>query len=104
MGVPTPNVGQVECVLLLLALGGVRGEIIKPYGEWLCNYCAMGETVDIGVSKILCHSKFNKANSKLGKAQVGTTPTWKLWSKIASHAIIMLLICLVGTSASAQKN
>ena len=47
MGVPTPNVGQVECVLLLLALGGARGEIIKPYGEWLCNYCAMGEIVEI---------------------------------------------------------
>ena len=23
------------------------GEIIKPYGEWLCNYCAMGEFVQL---------------------------------------------------------
>ena len=44
MALPTPKLGLVECLILLLTQGCVRGEIIKPYGEWLCNFCAMGET------------------------------------------------------------
>ena len=31
---------MVSC---LFVAGTVRSEIIKPWREWLCNYCAMGE-------------------------------------------------------------
>ena len=32
-------------MLSCLALAGeARSEIIKPWKEWLCNYCAMGES------------------------------------------------------------
>jgi hypothetical protein len=24
-------------------ISAASAEIIKPFGEWLCNYCAMGE-------------------------------------------------------------
>ena len=30
-------------LLLLLIIVQVKGPIIKPYGQWLCNYCSMGE-------------------------------------------------------------
>ena len=26
-----------------VAVSAASAEIIKPFGEWLCNYCAMGE-------------------------------------------------------------
>ena len=30
-------------LILLVTIVQVKGPIIKPYGEWLCNYCAMGK-------------------------------------------------------------
>ena len=30
-------------VIMLIIVDLSAAEIIKPYGEWLCNYCAMGE-------------------------------------------------------------
>lgn len=30
-------------LILLSLLATARSEIIKPWKEWLCNYCAMGE-------------------------------------------------------------
>ena len=30
-------------LLLVSILDTARSEIIKPWKEWLCNYCAMGE-------------------------------------------------------------
>ena len=30
-------------VIMLIIVDLSASEIIKPYGEWLCNYCAMGK-------------------------------------------------------------
>ena len=29
-------------IVIFSVIVSVRAEIIKPWGEWLCNYCAMG--------------------------------------------------------------
>ena len=33
-------------LILLVTIVQVKGPIIKPYGEWLCNYCAMGKSLE----------------------------------------------------------
>ena len=37
------GLGNTFLVLLVTLHTVARAEIIKPYGEWLCNYCSMGE-------------------------------------------------------------
>ena len=37
-------------VLLITCINIASAEIIKPWREWLCNYCAMGETI-----KLMCN-------------------------------------------------
>ena len=38
------NTGGPSTFLLVMVLGSLtKAEIIKPYKEWLCNYCAMGK-------------------------------------------------------------
>ena len=32
-----------QVLLVLVTVVQVKGPIIKPYKQWLCNYCAMGE-------------------------------------------------------------
>ena len=40
----TPNMDTTGTSLILLSvLATARSEIIKPWREWLCNYCSMGE-------------------------------------------------------------
>ena len=39
-------------VLLITFINIASAEIIKPWREWLCNYCAMGETI-----KLMCNIK-----------------------------------------------
>lgn len=43
-------------IVLFSVLANVRAEIIKPWGEWMCNYCAMGapEDSDECGTPILC--------------------------------------------------
>ena len=44
----------ISMLLLLVIMGPrcLRGEIIKPYKEWLCNYCAMGKLNPIPLSLV----------------------------------------------------
>ena len=37
------GLGNSFLVLFLTLHTFARAEIIKPYGEWLCNYCSMGK-------------------------------------------------------------
>ena len=42
------NMGCSSTLLLVMMLGSfAKAEIIKPYKEWLCNYCAMGKPIQI---------------------------------------------------------
>ena len=34
-------------IVLFSVLANVKAEIIKPWGEWMCNYCAMGNKIVI---------------------------------------------------------
>ena len=34
---------MITLLVTMLMVHDSTAEIIKPYGEWLCNYCAMGE-------------------------------------------------------------
>ena len=61
-------------IVLFSVLANVRAEIIKPWGEWMCNYCAMG----------------NKICSNIFLAVFGT-----LWLSLVILLIIYLLVLVL---------
>ena len=48
-------------VLLLTFINIANAEIIKPWKEWLCNYCAMGKCVHHEYMKrsLKCHGNLD---------------------------------------------
>ena len=41
---PNMDTTSSSCLILVSILATARSEIIKPWREWLCNYCSMGES------------------------------------------------------------
>ena len=56
-----------SCLILVSILATARSEIIKPWREWLCNYCSMGESVQ--------RRRFQVLISVLLQRPQGTTPS-----------------------------
>ena len=56
-------------LILVSILATARAEIIKPWKEWLCNYCAMGESREWEVSRpllLLCCAGASEDSEECG--------------------------------------
>ena len=72
----TGSVSWVYGTLLLsLLVQPASAEITKPFGEWICNYCAMGR------KKSFCHFCFCPQSPQLGLA-VANNMVWTLYCTV----------------------
>ena len=52
---------STKAPVLVLVTGVCEAEIIKPYGEWLCNYCALGNCEFFKILNILIFCSYSRS-------------------------------------------